>query len=287
MGGVEPGGRELVVESKGPPGRDLAGSESELGPLVRARAGTKSQIFRLPGAQGMSWWGGIWMAAAGVSATAVSDLLVSARGPIRSLVFGVVFSLIAIPTISRERRKQQRFLTTPLISRLAAGTAVAGNAVRILGTIEPQAEPTTAPGGDARVVYCRTLFWEAGQDGRATSTAREDVRGVPFAIRLLDGALVQLRVDEVNLRDEPGRLTALSAGACQALGAATRGRLFRREIPVRQAILEPGDRVEAIGFLRSEVNVEGAAAPTRGVPLLHRLAPVPGQGIWMRRLGPV
>ena len=252
-----------------------------LGPLLRSWSGTGTEIFRLPGGQGPGIVDVMWGMGAMTAGMMVSNLVAHA-GAWLSLLLPL--ALWKMTVIGRDRVGRWRFPGVPLVARVGAWTGPDRRRVRIVGTIEPLGDTMTAPGADVPAVYARSVFWQADRNGRTVSLAREDVRGVPFGLRLADGALVHLRVEDVNVRDRPIPLIEASVGVRRTLGAASRGWLFGRELPVWQARLSPGDRVEAIGRLRSEVNPQGEASPGRGVPLLHRLVPVPGHGIWMRRL---
>jgi len=70
----------------------------------------------------------------------------------------------------------------------------------------------------------------------------------------------------------------------EALGAALRGRMFRREPEFREVVLAPGDEIEAVGRLSTEVSAAGDGAPVRGVPLVHSLRPMEKAGVVVRRV---
>jgi hypothetical protein len=151
---------------------------------------------------------------------------------------------------------------------------------RVRGTVELAGGPVSAPTVYQPAVLVRTLFCEANDDGRAQRHAVEEVRGVPFLLRLPDGRAARLDPTQIRLVETPRRIY-LPDEALKALGAAWRGHLGRT---ILQTSIHPGDQLEVSGRLETEVDQTGNAAPSRGVPLVTYLRPHTGRVIWARRL---
>jgi hypothetical protein len=205
------------------------------------------------------------------------------RGVLRSVFIGAPSWSVLIWMAVKSWRQRRRFLLTHLLDELGPPGAQAPAApIRLVGIVEPSGELFDAPGTDRKVVYARTLFRESDLGNRPSEVAREEIRGVPFRIRLDTGTIVNLPPAEVHLADRPERLRNVSPDILRSLGAALRGTLCRRESPFLQATLAPGDRVEVVGQLNAQVHVDGTAGPSRPTPLAHAMAP-PGSGaIWVR-----
>ena len=201
----------------------------------------------------------------------------------RPLLTMAVFSLFMLPFALRRWRDRRWFSRLPLVHHVQ--DLPVGTVVRIVGTIETEGKVFRAPGSARTVVYARTQLWEPGVKDRPGSTAREDIRGVPFRIRLADGVSVRLRPADIALLDPPQRLKNVPTEVRQALGSALNGTLFEKDPPFFETTLAPGDLVEAVGRLNHEVSVEGDQAPTRGIPLAHTLMPLPTQPIRLHRHG--
>jgi len=257
----------------------MAEERSELGPLVRSRSGDTSQIFH--GSRlGIDAQAGLFGLAVGLAATVADTLGVPAVG--QGLLVGLMFASSYLPGGVRSWRQQRRFEAVPSAQRLAG--IPAGQLVRLHGVAEKEGEPFLAPGTWRRVVYARTLHTLASGSGRPSTGAREDVRGVPFQLRLPDGTSVRLPPADIRLLDPPRPLKHVSRSIRRALGAPLRGYLFQDSAPaLLQATLAPGDHIEVVGRLAAVVSALGQSAPARGVPLVHTLAPVDDESIWVRR----
>jgi hypothetical protein len=261
------------------PGGVIAQAGPDLGPLVRTRWGDGVEIFENSkiGAGGMS----LLMGLGAGTASLVLDVTAHLWGPWKSVMFGIVLGLMTLPFHTRGWRLRRRFIGAPLLQTLR-GTA-AGSLIRVAGTVEAEGQVFTAAGAERPVVYARVQFWEAGLHDRPSGAAREDVRGVPFRLRLADGGFLRLQPGAVQLLDTPRPVPQLSRSARKAAGAALRGAVFEREPRFLQATLAPGDRIEAVGYLNTEVSTEGEAAPVRGSPLVHTLQPPENGAVWVRR----
>jgi hypothetical protein len=273
--------KDLIPGASGPVAESAkaVAAPPPLGPLVRSRWGDGVEIFensRL-GAGGFS----LLMGLGAATASLVLDLTAQLWGPWKSLVFGIALGLMTLPFQSRGWRQRRRFIGTPLLETIVG--APAGALVRLTGTIEPEGKVFTAPGSNRPVVYARAQFWEVGQAERAGSTAREDIRGVPFRLRLDDGSSVRVNPAAIQLLDVPRQVGEVPREVRQALGAAMRPAVLEREPRFLQATLAPGDRIEVVGHLSAEVSVHGDAAPVRGSPLVHTLLPPENGAVWVRR----
>ena len=260
-------------------GADLPALAPDLGPLVRRTWGDSVEIFegRRMGMGGMAVLFGV----TGGAASALSEFVW--RGPWTALFFFALAAALTLTTSWRRWRRRRWFSRTPATDAL--GTAATGALVRVAGTIELCGHRFAAPGTDRNVVWARSLFWESGHRGRPSSTAREEVRGVPFRIRLDGGGSVRVQAKDLTLAEEPRQVRGVAGEVLDTLGAARRGGLFRKEPRFLQATLAEGERIEAVGYLSTEVSVHGEGAPVRGSPLVHTLVPTGTGAVWVRRVG--
>jgi hypothetical protein len=225
---------------------------------------------------GAAWFGLLCGLSAG-AASLIRELV--GRTPLTATLFCVLPALLVLSHSAGRWRRSRWFARIPGVEDL--GAAQPGTLVRLVGTVELSGQRFRAPGSDRNMVWTRTLFWESGHRGRPSSTAREEVRGVPFRIRLAGGGLVHLQPKDVTLTEEPRQLRGVADEVLDALGSARRGTLLK-EPRFLQATLAEGDRVEAVGHLHTEVSVHGEAAPTRGSPLVHTLVPPDGSAVLIR-----
>jgi hypothetical protein len=243
------------------------------GPVVRQRSGDAVEVIQESplGVEAHTVLVGLTVA----FVTVAMELVGGALGPWKYLI-GVLTAGLLPRTWQRPLwRRRLVFGRMPLHHRIDASRA--GQRVRVAGVIEPEAAVFTAPGSDRPVVYARTLFWVPGDaSGKSSRTAREDVRGVPFRVRMADGTCLRVLPAGVQLLDAPVQVPNVPQEIREALGASLRGRLFEAEALFQQATLAPGDRVEAAGYLNPEVDAHGQAAPARGTPLALALHAGPG-----------
>jgi hypothetical protein len=269
------------MDGQGAPSTDLvaAAAARDLGPLVRRRWGDALEIFEDSplGEPGRT----LLMVAIVVVMASVSSFTHGSENPWGPGVALLLPWLVPLLPALSNWRKWRRFSASKRLEELTA--ARSGEVVRVVGTIEACGTLFHAPSTNRSVVYARTLFSEAGYRGRPSPTAREEIRAVPFRIRLDSGSCVQVKPADVLLADPTRQLAAVSPEVLEALGAALRGPLLRREPTFLQATLAPGDRVEAVGQLTAEVNVRGEAAPARGSPLVHTLVAPTGGTVCIRR----
>ena len=160
-----------------------------------------------------------------------------------------------------------------------SGQAPSG-VTRVSGVVREVDDPFAVPGARRPVVYARTRYAQAGTDGWRTTRGREDVRGVRFQIVLPTGASVHVEPGDVRLLEGDEVVPEVGTSVRWALGAA-----WARDSrsPLHRSSLAPGDRVEAVGELVRQVDVEGQGAPGRGVPMVHLIKPAWPGGIWVRR----
>jgi hypothetical protein len=260
------------------------GAAAGLGPLVRRTVGDGSEIFA--GEERDSTARTIeTMLGAGIPAFVAMLADVMAQGPLSWAVYGMAVSTSIVWLSARGWRRRRRFSRTRLAGLLGPpGAAGAAQPVRIVGTVEAGGDAFDAPGCDQKVVFSRTLFFQAGYRDWSNGNAFEEIRGVPLRVRLESGAVVNLQPAEVHLADRPRLLKDVPADVMKALGAAARSAkgLFRARF--EQATLAAGDRVELVGHLTAQVDPDGQGAPARGSPLAHVLVPPAGGHIWVRRL---
>ena len=261
-----------------------AGSSSapSFGPVVRQRSGDAVAIIQESrlGVEAHTVLVGLTVA----FVTVAMELVGGALGPLKYLVVGLTAGLLPRTWQRSLWRRRFRFARTARVDHVDG--AMADVPVRVTGVVEPEAEVFMAPGNHRMVVYARTLFWEPGDDsGKSSHTAREDVRGVPFRLRLSDGTSLSVLPAVVRLLDPPVQVRNVPTEIRQALGASLRGRMFESEPLFQQTSLAPGDQVEAAGYVRAEVNVHGDAAFARGTPLALALVPGPRLLVLIRRRG--
>jgi hypothetical protein len=170
----------------------------------------------------------------------------------------------------RNFRRRRYWLPTAQLDGVAPGTPV-----RVRGIVEATGEAYLDSGSGMTAVFSRTVFAHAG------AGLREEIRGVPFDVRLLGGGAVRLDPATLLLLDPPRRLERFTPEVQAAVGRKRPG-LFRDQY--RQSRLAPGDAVEALGYLARDVHPDGAAAPGRGVPLVHSLAPAQDGHVLVRKL---
>jgi hypothetical protein len=154
---------------------------------------------------------------------------------------------------------------------------------RLRGTVELAEGAARAPTLDRDAVVIRTIFWEPKAAWHQRRKLVEEIRGVPFLLRLPDGRAARVEPTEIHLLEKLERLPDPPVATLDALGAEHPD-LFPR--PVRQSVISPGDQLEVAARLESEVAHTGNAAPARGTPLVTRLRPHTGKLIWARRLPP-
>jgi hypothetical protein len=239
--------------------------------LVTARGGGQIDDFSpVPGAQAgtmvsivVATMGGQLMARA---------LLPAGSGPSATLVAVAVMLVLVIPRLIHGPFLMHRWLMGRPSRRLRGTVEVAAGAA---------SAPTIAPTVDRQAVLVRTIFSEARRDGSPLHAFVEEVRGVPFLLRLPDGRAARVEPTEIHLLEKPRRLPNVSTAARQALGAPWRGRSRQT---VWQTSLHPGDQLEVVGRLESVVDQAGLAGPARGIPMLMLLRPRAGRLIWARRL---
>ena len=245
--------------------------------MVLRRYGNTAEIFGGDPSRGL--WRGLLAGSWAMSTTAVREFGELGRQWSVGLrvisVVGLVL-LIAWPV----RRWRRRFSRLRRVDRI--GDVPTGTSVRIAGTIEAEGKLARAPGTDREAVFVRTQFWPTDGRDRPGPFACEEIRGNAFRVRLSDGVSVRLMPSDVILTDGPRRVSGVSRTVLQELGAALRGRCLQ-EAPFCEDVLAPGDRIEAVGRLVTEVSAAGDGAPVRGVPLVHSLRPLERGGVMVRR----
>jgi hypothetical protein len=250
------------------------------GPIVARRLGDYGEIFQDRTSNLRSSLQGTAVSIAVFwSVWSVFALLDGDSFPTGPLIFTLASTIMNWRT-ARSWWRARRIGRLPPLERL--GGPPSPDPVRVVGRVEACGETFTEPGGVRQVVYARSLYYLAGINGRPNGTACEEVRAVPFRIRLPDGRSVRLRLEDLRLEDVPVQVNDVAPAVLEDLGAAQRGPMFRRQQRLTQATLAPGDEVEAAGLLVPEVDVTGEAAPSRGAPLAHRLVPLPDGPIFIR-----
>jgi hypothetical protein len=246
------------------------------GPLVRARlASVQDLVFDQPGDPNrlVAWV--LAIQAGMVTTMALSGGVQAVWGPLLTMLLGNAIAIV--PSQLRRRRGLRRLVRLPVTERLA--DVEPGALVRLRGVIEEQNDSFAAPGTQRASVYARTVLLYASEM-LAGSHTREDVRGVPFYLRLPDGNRVRLDPSSVRTVDPLAPLRETPVELLQSQSAARRVR--DRQL-FRQITLSPGECIEALGCLVRDVHPDGQAAPGRGVPLHFTLAAGPEDQVTIRK----
>jgi hypothetical protein len=249
------------------PPRISAGRTMALGPLVRARAGSPQELlFEHPGgSKGAFAWHFTLQLAVIALVGSVLDLNLP-WGPLAGAALAGGLSLLPVQLGRWQRRR--RLARQPLTTQIAQVDD--GTLVRLSGIIEPERAAFPALGSGVPAVFARTLF--VLSDGTMGGPGmREDIRGVPFRLRLADGTRVRLDPASLHSVDVPAPVERVPLDLLKALSGARPRRLRRRTF--RQVVLSPGERIEVLGCLVRDVRPDGQATPGRGVPMVFTLMP--------------
>ncbi len=251
---------------------------TDLGPLVRTRNDvTPHMVEDHPG-------GG----AASYSTVLVGTLSIYATVFALAGVIPAVWIAISAPVcvLSLSARTLLRRLQLRRLRRIAPwhpGQPSSAYRARVVGRIEPAASILAATGSRTPSVYCRVIYYEARSNGKPSHVMREDVRGVPFHVRLETGEALRIDPAAIHLLESPTRLEReVDPLVLRALGAATRGRGAR----MYETTLAPGDRIEAIGRIVREVSPSGTSGPGCGTAMVSTLEPADGGRILIWRAPP-
>ena len=246
-----------------------------LGPLVSARSAPLPELEHYPGGR----WGPYLTTALGAVLGAFSpDLLVTAGVTLPAFTVLVPFlAVLWLPpyVVPWGRRLRMR--------RLAAwdgfGQAPSG-VTRVSGVVREVDDPFAVPGARRPVVYARTRYAQAGsmagarRAGARTSAACAS-RSCCRRARRSTSSRAMCGCWK-GTRSFP-RWARRCAGRWAPPGPGIRARRSTA------AAWPPGDRVEMVGELVRQVDVEGQGAPGRGVPMVHLIKPAWPGGIWVRR----
>jgi hypothetical protein len=152
--------------------------------------------------------------------------------------------------------------------------------VRLVGTIEALGAPFLLPETAGPLVYACTRFHEVPESRWTSAPAVEDVRGVPFQVRVSEQTAVRLPPELLRPLDQPVELSG-KGDEHRALVLAGPG---LRPGSITRVALAPGDKVEVVGRLHRQVAPEGQSAPGRGVPFVLVAGPAWDGSVWVRRL---
>jgi hypothetical protein len=247
------------------PPRTTLTAPPEYGPLVRA------QSVKRPGAS----LGPLW-ALLGLGTQAAANEAGAWLTPVAlATLVGMAVAIDRAPGSWRRWRMRR----CPAWN--GAGAPPTGT-VRVSGRVRALGQPFRIPGEDQPVIFAHTRYAQARSDGTPGKFQREDVRGLTLEIDLPTGMSVRLAPDVIRLVDRERAVPEVGREVRWKLGAAWQG---WRKGKLRRGCLREGDRVEAVGDLVRDVNVQGAGGPGRGVPMIHWLMPAWEGGVWIRKVG--
>ena len=247
-------------------------------PLIVTRVGRPAELDRFPGGSRGRFAlvaGGVLLALCG------PDFILGARAPFLGQVL-LAAALGAVPVALwngwywRRRWRMRRVVPWD-----GLGQPPSEATVRFAGTIEQIGTPFRLPESRGPLVYARTRFHEAAESKWAGAPSIEDIRAVPFQIRVNEQAAIYLSPELLRPLDKPERLRGNGDQHHQALGRLWSG---HRLGPITRLALGPGDRVEVVGRLHREVAPQGQSAPGRGVPFMFVAGPAWDGAVWIRRL---
>jgi hypothetical protein len=251
-----------------------------LGPLVRARTGSIQDLVQQPGSPRGAYV--LRFCAPLTAMWLVGHLLPIQNAVVAPILTGLLAGALALAPVQLTRwQRRRRMKRHPFYGRI--GDVPEGTVVRLSGTIEPDRAAFPALGEGKPAVFVRTLFPLSGQAVGGPGL-REDVRGVPFHLRMRDGTLVRLDPATLHTVDLPPVMKSMPLDLVRQLSAVRPRRLNRSNY--RQLVFSPGDHIEVLGRLNRSVDPAGQAAPGRGVPMAFTLSPVPDGGVMLRKRRP-
>jgi hypothetical protein len=251
-------------------------ARGDFGPLISARSGDPVEIIddegRLP----------LLVATAGSTAV-IGALALPLPLPLQVLLgLAWVAAWGLLPFLISDWRRQRRITRAGRTRHIRATPE--GTLVRLAGTIESKGHPFCAIASRRPAVYARTTFFAIRDQGAIDFDACEDVRGIPFNLRLEDDTIVAIDPSTVRLFDRASAVKGLGKSDRHALAEALQLFSLDGTEPIQQIVLAPGDSVEVAGRLIRAVNPHAEAAPTRGVPVGFTLAPGEDGHVWVRRV---
>jgi hypothetical protein len=187
-----------------------------------------------------------------------------------------------LPFLISDWRRQRRITRARRTRHIRATPE--GTLVRLVGTIESKGDPFFAIASRRPAVYARTTFFARRDQVAIEVAACEDVRGMPFYLRLEDDTIVAIDPSTVRLFDRASNVKGLEKSDRHALAEALQLLSLDRTEPIRQSVLAPGDTVEVAGRLIRAVDPLAEAAPARGVPVGFTIAPGEDGHVWVRRV---
>jgi hypothetical protein len=248
----------------------------DFGPLISARTGDPVQIIddesSLP------------LLVAGTGAMAVVGAFTLPLTLPLQVVLGLAWIAAwgLLPFLISDWRRQRRITRAGRTRHIRATPE--GTLVRLAGTIESKGDPFFAIASRRPAVYARTTFFARRDPGAIDLEACEDVRGMPFYLRLEDDTIVAIDPSTVRLFDRTSAVKGLDQSDRHTLSEALQLFSLDGPGPIRQIVLAPGDTVEVAGRLIRAVDPLAEAAPTRGVPVGFTLAPGEDGHVWVRRV---
>jgi hypothetical protein len=230
-------------------------------PLIALRRRRPAEFDGFPGGAAAKH---LLLAAGAFSAAWLPDLLLGSAVPVwgRALLAGGLGAScsLALEALPRWLRRWRAREVVDWDGRIHSPT----RPVRIVGTIEPVRAAFPLPESLGLHVYARTrLRGPAGPLG--VDPEVEDLRGLPFRVRVNESTAVEVDPAQLQLLDPPIPVPMFGGNS------------------VSRSSLCVGERVELLGRLQQVVDPSGPSAPGRGVPLVYTLAPLWRDGVWIRR----
>jgi hypothetical protein len=256
--------------------RDAHRRDRALGPLLSSRSGDPVAVIDDDGPVP------VLVATTGaMGALAVTFDGIPLPFPLR-LALGLVWLAACgfLPWLVADWRRRARVTRVAPLGQIRE--TADGTPVRVAGAVEAVGEAFLALASAQPAVFARTAFFARPSGASAAPEPHEDVRGVRFELRLDDGVVVGIDPVHVRLVDQ-ARPVKVGADIVEGMSRALQLDVVDRGV-VYQALLAPGDRVEAAGRLVRVVDPLAQAAPARGVPVGFTLAPSRDGHVWIRRL---
>jgi hypothetical protein len=149
----------------------------------------------------------------------------------------------------------------------------AGSLVRVVGVVRAPEPFTSAVSGQPAVL----AHYQSRPEG---APPQHEVRGIDFLLELEGGEAVRVAVEDAYFDDRLGPETTTPADLAVVGGAGS------GSVRYREALLAPGDTVEAVGVLVRAPDPALSAGPGRSPALRMIIQAGPRMPLLLRKIGP-